>query len=117
MRLIRLSIQTSDTSSIVALLRKIAIGRLRIVDEERHRTALSGRRFARIQSKYPLAFGVDLHVDDFEGVKMYGVEHGFRVVIVRPDDEHWAEIVLGAVDRTKSLDHGKSVKARLANTA
>ena len=71
-----------------------------IVNEERHRRELSGRRFSRLPSKYPPAFGIDLHVDDSEGVRMEGDEHGFRVVVVRPDDEHWTQRVLDAVSHT-----------------
>jgi hypothetical protein len=48
-------------------------------------------------SKYPPAFDIDLHVDDSEGVRMEGDEFGFRVVVVRPDDENWTERVLDAV--------------------
>ena len=59
--------------------------------------ALSGHRFSRLPSKYPPAFGIDLHVDDSEGVRMEGDEHGFRVVVVRPDDENWIQRVLDAV--------------------
>jgi hypothetical protein len=68
-----------------------------IVNDERHRHELSGRRFLRLPSKYPLAFGIDLHVDDSEGVRMEGDDHGFRVVVVRPEDQHWAEKILQAV--------------------
>jgi hypothetical protein len=42
-----------------------------VVNEERHRRELSGRRFSRLPSKYPPAFGIDLHVDDSEGVRMF----------------------------------------------
>ena len=70
-----------------------------VINEERHRTQLAGRKFARMPSKYPPAFGIDLHVDDSEGVKMEGDEHGFRVVVVRPDDEHWERVVLGAMEQ------------------
>jgi hypothetical protein len=70
-----------------------------VINEERHRTQLAGRRFARVPSKYPPAFGIDLHVDDSEGVKMEGQEHGFLVVLVRPNDEHWGKVVLGAIEQ------------------
>ena len=43
-----------------------------VINEERHRTQLAGRKFARMPSKYLPAFGIDLHVDDSEGVKMEG---------------------------------------------
>ena len=50
-------------------------------------------------SKNPRAFGIDLHVDDSDGVRMEGDLHGFRVVVVSPDDKAWADKVLAAVGR------------------
>ena len=73
-----------------------------IVNEEIHRRTLAGRRFSRLPSKYPPAFGIDLHVDDSEGVQMEGQTHGFRVLIVRPEDETWAQRVLDAVSQRDS---------------
>jgi hypothetical protein len=49
-------------------------------------------------SKYPPAFGIDLHVDDSEGVFLEGREHGFRVVVVSPNDADWVTRVLSAVE-------------------
>lgn len=49
-------------------------------------------------SKYPPAFGIDLHVDDSDGVGMEGVRHRFEVVVVSPDDSEWVSRVLDAVD-------------------
>jgi len=70
-----------------------------INDERHHHTArLLGER--RWPSKYPPAFGIDLHVDDSEGVAMEGATHGFRVVHVAPDDLDWATKVLTAVAST-----------------
>ncbi len=48
-------------------------------------------------SKYPPAFGIDLHVDDSEGVAQEGKKYGFTVVIVSPEDVNWTERVLEAV--------------------
>jgi hypothetical protein len=50
-------------------------------------------------SKYPPAFGIDLHVDDSEGVALEGRRHGFAVVVVSPDDPEWSARILEAVDR------------------
>ena len=47
-------------------------------------------------SKLPLAFGIDLHVDDSEGVALEGQRHGFAVVQIRPEDVHWPGRVLAA---------------------
>jgi hypothetical protein len=49
-------------------------------------------------SKYPPAFGIDLHVDDSEGVGLEGQRYGFAVVVVSPEDPDWAARVLEAVD-------------------
>ena len=68
-----------------------------VVNEERHRRVLAAHRFPRMPSKYPPAFGIDWHVDDSEGVGMEGKEHGFRVIVVRPDDEDWTRKVLEVV--------------------
>lgn len=65
-----------------------------VINYERHRRMLTGREFSRIPTKYPPAFGIDLHVDDSESVRMEGDQHGFRVVVIRPDDEHWTQRVL-----------------------
>jgi hypothetical protein len=47
----------------------------------------------RYCSKYPPAFGIDVLVDDLEGVRMEGEQFGFCVVRVAPDDEKWVNKV------------------------
>lgn len=75
-----------------------------VINETRHRRELAGHRFSRLPSKYPPAFGIDLHVDDSEGVRMEGEQHGFQVVMIRADDENWTSKVIaaasGALKRT-----------------
>ncbi len=73
-----------------------------VVNSERHRAGLAAHGLERRPSKFPPAFGIDLHVDDSEGVRMEGDAHGFRVVVVRPDDPHWTRRVLDAVARTQT---------------
>ena len=68
-----------------------------VVNSVRHTQALTERGLLNTPSKLPSAFDIDLHVDDSEGVKSEGYDHGFRVVVVRPDDEQWAQHVLDAV--------------------
>lgn len=58
--------------------------------------------FHRPPSKNPRAFGMDLHVDDSEGVQLEGAQHGFRVVVVSPDDPEWAAKVFAAADELLS---------------
>jgi hypothetical protein len=68
-----------------------------VVNSERHRSGLLRHGFLHSPSKFPPAFGIDLHVDDSDGVRMEGDMHGFRVTVVRPDDPHWTRRVLDAV--------------------
>jgi hypothetical protein len=70
-----------------------------VVNDERHRRELVGRSFARLPSKYPPAFRIDLHIDDSEGVLLEGSEHGFHVLVISPDDPFWTQKVLDAVER------------------
>lgn len=48
-------------------------------------------------SKYPPAFGIDLHIDDSLGVLEEGHLHHFRVLQVDPLEERWVECILTAV--------------------
>ena len=69
-----------------------------VVNSERHQNYIKGRRFSgRAPSKYPLAFGIDQHVDDSIGVQMEGEQYGFRTIVVVPEDENWVEKILDAV--------------------
>jgi hypothetical protein len=73
-----------------------------VINEQAYRKRVPMSHFERLgkrrPSKYPPAFGIDVHVDDSEGVRIEGDEHGFAVVVVRPDDRAWCEKVSRAVD-------------------
>ncbi len=68
-----------------------------VVNDVRHRNCLAIHGFTHSPSKFPPAFGIDLHVDDSDGVRMEGEAHGFRVVVVQPGDDSWTQRVLDAV--------------------
>ncbi|MDD2137479.1 hypothetical protein [Pseudomonas kurunegalensis] len=76
-----------------------------VVNSDRHQHILAQKGLENSPSKLPSAFDIDLHVDDSEGVRLEGVDHGFRVVVVCPKDEHWAQ---------KVKDAAVDVQARLA---
>ncbi len=73
-----------------------------VVNQQRHERVV-GRQGP---SKYPPAFGIDLHVDDSPGVGLEGERHGFDVVVVSPDDPGWASRVLKAV-QTRQDEEGR----------
>ena len=68
-----------------------------VVNSALHSRALTAHGLLNSPSKFPPAFDIDLHVDDSEGVRLEGHDHGFRVVVVKPEDESWALRVLDAV--------------------
>lgn len=68
-----------------------------VVNSARHDRVIAERGLRNAPSKLPRAFDIDLHVDDSEGVGQEGHDHGFRVVVVQPDDQRWAQRVLDAV--------------------
>jgi hypothetical protein len=64
-----------------------------VVNQQRH------NREARVRcTKHPPSFGIDLLIDDSEGVRIEGERHGFRVLVVAPEDERWPEQVRAALD-------------------
>lgn len=48
-------------------------------------------------SKNPKLFEIDLHIDDSQGVKMEGDRHGFRVLVIDPNDVAWVDKVIRVV--------------------
>lgn len=73
-----------------------------VVNSVLHNQALTAHGLSNSPSKFPPAFDIDLHVDDSEGVRIEGHDHGFRVVVVDPQDEHWAQRVLEAVAQVQA---------------
>lgn len=71
-----------------------------VVNHDRHVRRLSrGRPSAGDCSKFPPAFQIDLLVDDSTGVRDEGIRFGFRVLVVRPEDEDWTAAVRRAAGR------------------
>ena len=68
-----------------------------VINQTVHTRAMRGQS-GIVPSKNPAAFGIDLHVDDSEGVRIEGERHGFSVVVVSPDDRGWADVVLSAAE-------------------
>lgn len=71
-----------------------------VVNQARHESAVG----LRGPSKFPPAFGIDLHVDDSSGVAMEGADHRFAVLVVTPEDLDWVERVLREVDARIGLN-------------
>jgi hypothetical protein len=82
-----------------------------VVNQDRHDQFVKPAQFpGYVPSKYPPMFGIDLHIDDSEGVAEEGREHGFRVVVVSPTDAQWVALVLAAVEEIETKSTTKHTK-------
>lgn len=66
----------------------------RVINRDVHAGAMKklGEEF-KTCAKYPPAFGINVLVDDCEGVLLESREFGFAVVTVKPDDGDWIRTV------------------------
>ncbi len=73
-----------------------------VINQYRHHRTVSkcGKSFQNC-SKFPAAFGIDLLVDESEGVWLESRRFGFEMVLVRPDDDRWSEAVIAKARRSK----------------
>ena len=69
-----------------------------VINQQRHNREAQARC-----TKHPPSFGIDLLIDDSEGVRIEGERHGFRMLAVLPDDEQWVQKVRAALDSGTAL--------------
>jgi hypothetical protein len=77
-----------------------------VVTDAHHRAVLVDGNISC--SKYPPAFGIDLLVDDAEGVELEGKRLGFQVLRIHADDDNWCSQVVMTViefENACKLDH------------
>ena len=48
-------------------------------------------------SKFPPAFGIDIHIDDSPGLKIEGDKFNFRTIIIEEKDLTWTDKILNSV--------------------
>lgn len=72
----------------------------RIVNQTENQRILKSRNI--YASKYPTAFGFDLHIDDSKGVEIEAERYNFKVIILEPTDINWIEKIINEI---KTLDN------------
>jgi hypothetical protein len=75
-----------------------------IVNQEIHNNYLQKYISHHQPSKNPRLFGIYLHIDDSEGVKLEGERYGFKVCVISPEDENWTQKVLESVKSIESKE-------------
>lgn len=63
----------------------------RIITQKENRSVLKSRNINA--SKYPPAFGFDLHIDDLKGVGLESEKFNFKAIIIEPSDSEWIKKV------------------------
>ena len=67
----------------------------RIVNEKENRQILRSKNIN--SSKFPPAFDFDLHIDDLKGVEIESEKFNFKVIIIEPTDNNWAEKIKNGI--------------------
>lgn len=70
----------------------------RIVNQKENRRELKARNIN--SSKFPPAFGFDIHIDDSKVVGIEAERHNFRAIIVEPSGENWIGKVKRGIQTT-----------------
>ncbi|PIY09521.1 MAG: hypothetical protein COZ18_07885 [Flexibacter sp. CG_4_10_14_3_um_filter_32_15] len=63
----------------------------KIINEYQNQRTL--KRINKRVSKYPPAFGFDLHIDDSKGVEIEGEKLNFKTIIIKTNDKNWIETI------------------------
>ncbi len=64
----------------------------KIINQKLHKSVL--RENYTTYSKYPPAFGIDVHIDDSKGVEIEGNRHHFNTIILSEDITDWTNFIL-----------------------
>lgn len=80
---------------------EIKIGQ--IINGSRHMKEVQAEKKEPMPSKYPAKYRIDLHIDDDLSVMQNGKLYGFRVFLVGPPDDEWANKILQEALRIKSI--------------
>lgn len=84
-----------------------------IINQKRHSLAMRAQPFPINQaSKYPPAFGIDVLIDDSEGVILEGQKFDFTVINLKPDHENWVDFVLNALETHKNEERNTPLQER-----
>lgn len=60
-----------------------------VINRKKHITTLNIEK--RTLAKFPPDFGIDIHIDNAENVRIDGDIFGFRTIIVNPQDKSWTD--------------------------
>ncbi|MGN0605342.1 MAG: HAD family hydrolase [Oscillospiraceae bacterium] len=72
-----------------------------IVNGERHKREVQGNKSDAMPSKYPAKYRIDLHIDDDISVAENGKVYGFKVFIIKEQDDEWYNKIIKQIEKLK----------------
>lgn len=63
-----------------------------VINQQKHNGKLKENRTR--SSKYPPAFGIDIHIDDSPGLTIEGERLNFKTIIIDEQDKEWVQTIL-----------------------
>ena len=87
------SFRTTTKIWVTFLLHGIKLDK--IINQKIHDITLKDK--AKLYSKYPPIFNIDIHVDDSVGVQIEGKRHNFKTIIISENDLKWTESILAKI--------------------
>lgn len=85
------------------LLRHYGIRVGEVINGSRHAEEVQAGHAEPMPSKSPGKYRIDLHIDDDVSVLQNGKVNGFRVFLVGPPDEEWADKIFAEAMRIKRI--------------
>jgi len=69
----------------------------KVVNQAENEKVLKQRNI--YSSKFPTAFGFDIHIDDLKGVGMESEKYNFKAIIIEPSDTKWREKIIREIEK------------------
>lgn len=74
----------------------------KIINEKTNRAKLKSHNCNA--SKNPKLFGIDIHIDDSEGVGIEGKKYGFKTIIINPNDKDWVSKIKASIEAIETAN-------------
>lgn len=70
----------------------------RVINQRVHEQLLRDLKLSSKPTKLPNHFGIDLHIDDSEGVALEGQKFGFNTLVIDPADKCWDQKIMNNIN-------------------
>jgi hypothetical protein len=72
-----------------------------VINQAIHNRKINNRTDLPRCSKYPPLFGIDLLIDNQEGVKIESERYGFAMIWIKPEEQNWTDKIKAGYKKIK----------------